>query len=69
MIENDGEYREAEHETVKPLGEMSRDEIVEKIGKTAALSGWAGAGFPTRVKTFTERTGKDRSYYRQLRGV
>ena len=49
VIENDGEYREAEHETVKPLGEMSRDEIVEKIGNSGIV-GMGGAGFPTRVK-------------------
>ena len=49
VIENDGEYREAEYEPVKPLEEMSRDEILEKIGESGIV-GMGGAGFPTRVK-------------------
>ena len=34
---------------MKPLGEMSREEIIEKIGN-AGIVGMGGAGFPTRVK-------------------
>lgn len=49
IIENDGQYTEIEYEPVKPLGEMSREEIVEKIG-SAGIVGMGGAGFPTRVK-------------------
>ena len=41
VIQNDGEYQEAEYAPVKPLNEMTREEIISKIG---------GAGFPTRVK-------------------
>ena len=49
VIENDGKYTETEYEPVKPLGEMSREEILEKIGN-AGIVGMGGAGFPTRVK-------------------
>ena len=49
VVENDGEYQETEYEPVKPLGEMTRDEILEKIGN-AGIVGMGGAGFPTRVK-------------------
>lgn len=49
IIENDGEYRETEYEPVKPLGEMTRDEILDRIGR-AGIVGMGGAGFPTRVK-------------------
>ena len=34
---------------MKQLGEMSREEIIEKIGN-AGIVGMGGAGFPTRVK-------------------
>ena len=49
VIENDGKYTETEYEPVKPIGEMSREEILEKIGN-AGIVGMGGAGFPTRVK-------------------
>ena len=49
VIENDGEYQEAEYEPAKPLEEMSREELLEKIGN-AGIVGMGGAGFPTRVK-------------------
>lgn len=49
IIENDGQYTEIEYEPVKPLNEMSREEILEKIGN-AGIVGMGGAGFPTRVK-------------------
>ena len=49
VIENDGEYQEVEYEPVKPLAEMTKEEILEKIGK-AGIVGMGGAGFPTRVK-------------------
>lgn len=49
IIENDGEYLETEYEPVKPLGEMTRDEILDRIGR-AGIVGMGGAGFPTRVK-------------------
>ncbi len=49
VIENDGEYRETEYEPVKSLDEMTREEILDRIGN-AGIVGMGGAGFPTRVK-------------------
>ena len=49
VIENDGEYKETEYAPVKPLEEMSREEILERIG-SAGIVGMGGAGFPTKVK-------------------
>lgn len=49
VIENDGEYQEVEYAPVKPLEEMTKEEILEKIG-SAGIVGMGGAGFPTRVK-------------------
>ena len=41
VIENDGEYKEVEYPAVKPVDEMTKEEILNAIGN---------AGFPTRVK-------------------
>ena len=49
VIENDGEYREVEYPEVKPLEEMSKEEILNAIGE-AGVVGMGGAGFPTKVK-------------------
>lgn len=49
VIENDEEYKEIEYEPVKPLSELSNDEILTKIGN-AGVVGMGGAGFPTKVK-------------------
>lgn len=49
VIENDGEYNEVEYDPVKPLDEMSREEILDMIAR-AGIVGMGGAGFPTRVK-------------------
>lgn len=49
VIENDGEYNEVEYSCPKALGEMSKEEILDKIGE-AGIVGMGGAGFPTRVK-------------------
>ena len=49
VIENDGEYNEVEYSSQKALGEMSKEEILNKIGE-AGIVGMGGAGFPTRVK-------------------
>lgn len=49
VIENDEEYKEVEYEPVKPLSELSNDEILTKIGN-AGVVGMGGAGFPTKVK-------------------
>lgn len=50
VIENDGEYQAIDFkEHVKPLDEMSRDEILAAI-QDAGIVGMGGAGFPTHVK-------------------
>lgn len=49
VIENDGEYQEVEYAPVKPLEELSSEEIRELIAD-AGIVGMGGAGFPTRVK-------------------
>ena len=49
VIENDGEYNEVEYDPVKPLDELSREEILDMIAR-AGIVGMGGAGFPTRVK-------------------
>lgn len=49
VIENDGEYKEVEYAPVKPLAELSKEEILNKIAD-AGIVGMGGAGFPTRVK-------------------
>ena len=49
IVENDGEYEEVEYPEVKPLEEMTKEEILETIGN-AGIVGMGGAGFPTRVK-------------------
>lgn len=49
VIENDGEYNEVKYSCPKALGEMSKEEILDKIGE-AGIVGMGGAGFPTRVK-------------------
>lgn len=49
VIENDGLYEEVEYPPVKPLEEMSREEIIERI-KEAGIVGMGGAGFPTFIK-------------------
>lgn len=49
VIENDERYEEVEYAPVKPLEEMTREEILEKI-KEAGIVGMGGAGFPTHVK-------------------
>lgn len=49
IIENDERYEEVEYAPVKPLAEMTREEIIEKI-KEAGIVGMGGAGFPTHVK-------------------
>lgn len=49
VIENDGNYEEAEVLPVKPLNEMTKEEI-RSIIKEAGIVGLGGAGFPTHVK-------------------
>lgn len=49
VVENDGEYEEAEHPQVKPLEELTKEEILNMIADSGIV-GMGGAGFPTRVK-------------------
>ena len=49
VLENDGLYEEVEYPAVKPLEDMTNEEIVERI-KEAGIVGMGGAGFPTHVK-------------------
>ena len=49
VIENDGLYDEVEYPPVKPVEEMTREEIIERI-KEAGIVGMGGAGFPTFIK-------------------
>ena len=64
MIENDEEYKEVEYEPVKPLSELSNDEILTKIGN-AGVVGMGGAGFP-EGRAFPEGTRENRIYHCQL---
>lgn len=49
IIENDHQYEEREYDPVKPLEELTREEIVNLI-REAGIVGMGGAGFPTHVK-------------------
>ena len=49
IIENDGLYDEVEYGPVKPLEEMSKEEIIACV-KEAGIVGMGGAGFPTFIK-------------------
>ncbi len=49
IMENDGAYEEAPARSLKPLQDMTADEIRETI-KEAGIVGMGGAGFPTHVK-------------------
>lgn len=49
IIENDGQYEEVEYPEVKPLDELTKEEILNIIAD-AGVVGMGGAGFPTRVK-------------------
>lgn len=49
VIENDGRYEEVSYAPAKPLEELTKAEIIEKI-KEAGVVGMGGAGFPTFIK-------------------
>lgn len=49
IVENDGLYDEVKYPEVKPLAEMTREEIIERI-REAGIVGMGGAGFPTFIK-------------------
>lgn len=49
VIENDGLYEEVAYPEVKPLEDLTKEEILNIIAE-AGVVGMGGAGFPTRVK-------------------
>lgn len=49
VVENDEEYEEVAYPSVKPVEDMTKEEILSAIGE-AGIVGMGGAGFPTRVK-------------------
>ncbi|GAB5614232.1 electron transport complex subunit RsxC [Faecalimonas hominis] len=49
VVENDFQYEEVSYLPVKPLEEMTKEEIIDRI-KEAGIVGMGGAGFPTHVK-------------------
>ncbi len=49
VVENDGKYEEVAYPKVKPLEEMTKEEILNTIGE-AGIVGMGGAGFPAKVK-------------------
>lgn len=49
VVENDGAYEEVEYASVKPVEELTKEEILNLIGD-AGIVGMGGAGFPTKVK-------------------
>lgn len=49
IIDNDGEFTEAEIEKPKALDELSKEEIISLVKKSGVV-GMGGAGFPTHVK-------------------
>lgn len=57
IIENDNLYKEVEYAPVKPLEDMTKEEIIEKI-KEAGIVGMGGAGFPTFIKLSPKEPGK-----------
>ena len=49
VVENDGEYQEVQYAPVKPLDELTKEEILNLMSE-AGIVGMGGAGFPTKVK-------------------
>lgn len=49
IIENDGEFKEVEYDTQKPVELMLKEDIINAV-KEAGIVGMGGAGFPTHVK-------------------
>lgn len=66
VVENDHEYKEIEYQPIKPLDELSREEIITLI-KEAGIVGMGGAGFPTHVKLSPKEP--DKIYYVILNGA
>lgn len=57
IIENDNTYEEVEYPAVRPLEEMTREEIISCV-QEAGVVGMGGAGFPTHVKLSVKKPEK-----------
>ncbi len=57
VIENDDAYEEAPYIPVKPIAEMTKEEVIAVI-REAGIVGMGGAGFPTHVKLSPKDPGK-----------
>ena len=57
VIVNDDLYEEADRIPVKPIAEMTKEEVVQII-REAGIIGMGGAGFPTHVKLSPKDPGK-----------
>ncbi|MCR5300940.1 MAG: electron transport complex subunit RsxC [Lachnospiraceae bacterium] len=57
VIENDELYEEAPGIPVRPINEMTKEEVIEII-RRAGIIGMGGAGFPTHVKLSPKNPGK-----------
>ena len=57
VIENDDMYEEAPFIDVKPIAEMTKEEVISII-RDAGIIGMGGAGFPTHVKLSPKDPGK-----------
>ncbi len=49
VVDNDGQFEEAPARTVRPVEEMTKEEIIAVV-REAGIVGMGGAGFPTHVK-------------------
>lgn len=57
VVDNDGLFEEAPVGAVKPLEQMTKEEILTAI-REAGIVGMGGAGFPTHVKLFPKEPDK-----------
>ena len=57
VIENDDMYEEAPGIPIRPIAEMTKEEVIEII-RQAGIVGMGGAGFPTHVKLSPKNPGK-----------
>lgn len=49
IVENDGLYEEVEYKPVSSAGELSKEQIIERV-REAGIVGMGGAGFPAFIK-------------------
>ncbi|MEE1008851.1 MAG: electron transport complex subunit RsxC [Agathobacter sp.] len=49
IVENDGEFKEVEYDSVDDVSKLSKEDIINRV-KEAGVVGMGGAGFPTHVK-------------------